>query len=178
MSGYIPTFFLKKFIMATRIYEEEIRELAEPVVETGDMDLIYVECLRMKSRWVVRLYLDREGGVTLDDCAEISSQVGDILDVHDIPPGPYTLEVSSPGLDRPIDREKDFLKYRGSRVSIRLDEKLDGSRNFQGKLLDIVDEDGRKLVILEVDGMIRHIPRERIAKAHLTYGGINNVSRT
>ena len=154
--------------MATRIYEEKIRELAEPVAEAGDMELIYVECLRMKSRWVVRLYLDREGGVTLDDCAGISSQVGDILDVHDIPPGPYTLEVSSPGLDRPLNREKDFLKYRGSQVSIRLDEKLDGSRNFQGKLLDIVDEDGRKMVLLEVSGIIRHIPRERIAKAHLT----------
>ena len=162
----------------TRLYEEEIRALAEPVVGAADMDLIYVECLRMKSRWMVRLYLDREGGVTLDDCAEISSQVGDILDVHDIPPGPYTLEVSSPGLDRPLDREKDFLKYRGSQASIRLDEKLDGSRNFQGKLMDIVEEDGRKTVLLEVDGIIRHIPRERIAKAHLINGGINNVSRT
>ena len=162
----------------TRLYEEEIRKLAEPVVETAAMDLIYVECLRMKSRWVVRLYLDREGGVTLDDCAEISSQVGDILDVHDIPPGPYTLEVSSPGLDRPLDREKDFVKYRGSPVSIRLDEKLDGSRNYHGKLLDIVEEDGRNVVLLEVDGIIRHIPRERIAKAHLMNGGINNVSRT
>ena len=145
MSGLYTHFFFEKIddfvkvvipakpvsrIIMTRLYEEEIRKLAEPVIETAAMDLIYVECLRMKSRWVVRLYLDREGGVTLDDCAEISSQVGDILDVHDIPPGPYTLEVSSPGLDRPLDREKDFLKYRGFQVSIRLDEKLDGNPNF------------------------------------------------
>jgi len=64
----------------------------------------------MKSRWLVRIYMDREeGGVTVDDCALISHQLGDLLDVHDVPPGPYTLEVSSPGLDRPLSRDKDFL---------------------------------------------------------------------
>ena len=65
------------------------------------MELIYAECLRMPSRWIVRIFLDREGGITLDDCSVISHQAGDILDVHDTPPGPYTLEVSSPGWTGP-----------------------------------------------------------------------------
>jgi ribosome maturation factor RimP len=153
--------------MAQRVYEGKIRELAEPVVEAEGMELILVECLKMKSRWTVRLYLDKEGGITLDDCAAVSNQLGDLLDVHDVPPGPYTLEVSSPGLDRPLDRDQDFLRYRGAEVSIRLDEKLDGSRNFQGKLIDFVDEDGEKVLLLDVMGTVRRILRDKVIKAHL-----------
>jgi ribosome maturation factor RimP len=153
--------------MAQRAYEEQIRTLAEPVVEAEGMELILVECLKMKSRWVVRLYLDKEGGITLDDCAAVSNQLGDILDVHDVPPGPYTLEVSSPGLDRPLDRDRDFLKYRGAVVSVRLEEKLDGSRNFRGKLVDFVDESGGKMLVIDVMGTIHCIPRDKVIKAHL-----------
>ena len=155
--------------MVQRAYEDRIRELAEPVVEAEGMELILVECLRMKSRWIVRLYLDKEGGTTLNDCAEISNQLGNIFDVNDIPPGQYTLEVSSPGLDRPLHRAKDFLKYRGSNVCIRVDEKLDGIRNFRGKLVDFVDEDGKSMVILDVLGAIRRIPKDSIVRAHLEY---------
>ena len=155
--------------MAQRAYEEKIRELAEPVLEAEGMELILVECLKMKSRWMVRLYLDKEGGITLDDCAAASNQLGDILDIQDVPPGPcpYTLEVSSPGLDRPLDRDRDFLKYRGAEVSVRLDEKFEGSRNFHGKLVDLVDEGGGKVLLLDVMGTIRRIPRDKIVKAHL-----------
>ena len=155
--------------MSQRAYEEEIRELAEPLIEAEGMELVLVECLKMKSRWMVRLYLDKEGGVTLDDCATISNQLGDILDVHDVPPGPYTLEVSSPGLDRPLDRDRDFLKYRGADVAIKLDEKLEGSRNFRGKLVDFVDENGEKVLLVDVMGTVRRIPREKVIKAHLVY---------
>jgi ribosome maturation factor RimP len=155
--------------MVQRAYEEKIRELAEPVVEAEGMELVLAECLKMKSRWMVRLYLDKEGGVTLDDCSGVSNQLGDILDVHDVPPGPYTLEVSSPGLDRPLDRDRDFIKYRGAEVSVRLEEKLDGSRNFRGKLIDFVDEDGGKVLLMDVMGTIRRIPRDKVAKAHLVY---------
>jgi len=155
--------------MAQRAHEEKIRELAEPVVEAEGMELVLAECLKMKSRWMVRLYLDKEGGITLDDCAAVSNQLGDILDVHDVPPGPYTLEVSSPGLDRPLDRDRDFLKYCGADVSVRLDEKLDGSRNFRGELIDFIDEDGEKVLLVDVMGTIRRIPRDKVAKAHLVY---------
>jgi len=153
--------------MAQRVYEDTIRELAEPVVEAEGMELILTECLKMKSRWVVRLYLDKEGGVTLDDCAVVSNQLGDLLDIHDVPPGAYTLEVSSPGLDRPLDRDRDFLKFRGAEVSVKLDEKLDGSRNFRGRLIDFVDEDGGKVLLVDVMGTIRRIPRDKVIKAHL-----------
>lgn len=154
---------------ADRTYKEKIRELIEPVLADEDMELVDVECLRMKTRWIVRIFMDREDGVTLDDCTEISHQVGDILDVHDIPPGPYTLEVSSPGLDRPLARDKDFMKYRGCNVRVKADRKIEGIRNFQGKLVDYLDENGRKILIVDVAGRTYRIPRDLVAKAHLEY---------
>ena len=150
--------------------EEQIRQLAEPMLASVGMELVQVECLKMKSRWLVRIYMDREeGGVTLDDCALVSNQLGDLLDVHDVPPGPYTLEVSSPGLDRPLQRDKDFLKYRGSRINVRLREKIDGRRHLCGELIDYVDEDGRKVLVMGETGKTYRIPREALLKANLEY---------
>ena len=150
-------------------YRDTIRQLAEPVAEAEGLDLIDVECNRMKSRWLVRIYLDKEGGVTLDDCAGISHQLGDVLNVHDVPPGPYTLEVSSPGLDRPLVRDKDFVKYTGSRVDIRLHEKMEGIRHFRGVLTGFLDEEGQKILTVEASGKTYRIPKDRIAKARLDY---------
>lgn len=148
---------------------EQIRLLAEPVVSSEGMELVLVECLKMPTRWLVRIYMDREGGVTVDDCALISNQLGDLLDVHDVPPGPYTLEVSSPGLDRPLDRDRDFLKYRGSRIRLRLTEKIEGRRNFSAELLDYEDSAGEKVLVVQADGKTFRIPRKAVAKANLEY---------
>ena len=151
-------------------HEEQIRQLAEPLLASGGMELVQVECLKMKSRWLVRIYMDREeGGVTLDDCALISNQLGDLLDVHDVPPGSYTLEVSSPGLDRPLHRDKDFLKYRGARINLRLEEKIEGQRHVRGELLDYEDGDDGKILVVKADGKTFRIPRETVAKANLEY---------
>jgi ribosome maturation factor RimP len=97
--------------------------------------------------------------------------VGDLLNVHDLPPGPYTLEVSSPGLDRPLTRDKDFERYRGSRVRIRSREPIDGSRNFLGTLAEVMTIDGRKAVVVDVDGRSVRIDRDNIQKANLEHEG-------
>jgi ribosome maturation factor RimP len=107
--------------------------------------------------------------VTLDDCSGISHQMGDILNVHDVPPGPYTLEVSSPGLDRPLVRDKDFVKYTGCKVDVRLHEKMEGIRHFRGKLTGFLSEEGEKVLTVEVSGKIYRIPKEMVAKARLEY---------
>jgi len=150
-------------------YREKIIELIEPVIESEDMEIVDVQCLRMKTRWLVRLYIDKEGGVTIDDCTNVSHQVGDLLDVYDMPPGPYTLEVSSPGLDRPLARDKDFIHFRGSKIRVRLTDKIEGIRNFRGTLEDFLEENGVKIIILDVDGKQYRIPKESVAKANLEY---------
>jgi ribosome maturation factor RimP len=150
---------------------EKVRELAQPVVSGEGLELIHVECLKMHAGWVVRLYLDKEEGVTLDDCTEISNQLGDVLDVHDLIKGRYTLEISSPGLDRPISRDQDFLKYKGSKVDIKTSLKIDGVRNFHGILVDFVEENGQKVILVELSGKQYRIPRVEIIKANLAYAG-------
>jgi ribosome maturation factor RimP len=151
------------------LFQDKIRELAEPLVESEGMELIHVECLKMKTRWIIRLYMDKEGGVTIEDCSQVSNQLGDLLDVHDIPPGPYTLEVSSPGLDRPLSRDADFLKFRGSRVTVKAKEKIDGIQNFAGVLQDYRDDVGGKALIIDVAGKMFLIPRNKIVKANIQY---------
>ena len=150
-------------------YRERIRQLVEPVIESEDMELIDVECLKMRSRWIVRIYMDKETGITLDNCREISNQVGDILDIHDVLPGSYTLEVSSPGLDRPLVRDKDFMKYRGCKVHVRVTEKLEGIRNFRGKLVDFCEEKGKKVLVIDITGKTYRIPRDIVVKANIEY---------
>jgi ribosome maturation factor RimP len=147
--------------------KDKIWQFAEPVALSEGLELIHVECVKMHSRWVFRLFLDKDGGVTLDDCTAVSNQLGDILDVHDLSGGPYTLEVSSPGLDRPISRDQDFEKFQGAKVKIRTHIKIDGSRNFQGTLVNYAEENGRKVVRIDVAGKIFNIPQNEIAKANL-----------
>jgi len=150
-------------------YEEKIRELAEPLIAMDGMEVVLVECLKMKSRWLVRVYIDKEGGVAVDDCALVSDKLGDVLDVHDVPPGQYTLEISSPGLDRPLHRDKDFVKYCGSRIHVRLLEKMDGRRDLKGELTAYEEDADGKVVVMTVNGEILRIPRAKIARANLEY---------
>jgi ribosome maturation factor RimP len=147
--------------------KEKVRELTEPVVAAEGMELIHIECLKMHTGWIVRLYLDKENGVTLDDCSAVSNQMGDILDIHDLIQSRYTLEVSSPGLDRPISRDQDFIKYKGSKVDIKTMQKINGVKNFHGILEDFTEENGRKVVHINVAGRALLIPKNDIAKANL-----------
>ena len=156
-------------IGAKRQYEERIRELVEPAIEAEGMELILPECLMMEGRWIIRLYIDKPAGVTVDDCSTVSYLVGDILDVHDVLPASYTLEVSSPGLNRLLARDKDFLTYRGRNVTVKTDVKIDGVRNFKGVLTDYVDQAGKKVLIVEVRGKSYCVPREAVVSAHLDF---------
>ncbi|MHB8139250.1 MAG: ribosome maturation factor RimP [Smithellaceae bacterium] len=147
--------------------KDKIWKLAEPLAASEGMELIHVECLKMHSRLVFRLFLDKEDGVSLNDCTTVSNQLGDILDVHDLSSVPYTLEVSSPGLDRPISRDVDFERFKGAMVKIKTLVKIDGMKNFQGKLLDYIEENGRRIARVEVSGKIFSIPKTEIIKANL-----------
>jgi ribosome maturation factor RimP len=151
--------------------KEKIRQLAEPVVASEGMDLIHVECMKMHTRWIIRLFLDKESGVTLGDCANVSSQLGDIFDIREVVNGSYTLEVSSPGFDRPISRDQDFVKYKNSSVIVKTNEKIEGIKNFRGILLGYIEEAGQKLILLDIAGKVYRIPRQDVVKANLADAG-------
>jgi ribosome maturation factor RimP len=151
--------------------KEKIRQLADPVVASEGMDLIHVECIKMHTRWIIRLFLDKEGGITLDDCANISNQLGDIFDIREVINGAYTLEVSSPGFDRPISRDQDFVKYKNSSVHVKTGVKIEGIKNFHGILVDYIEEDGRKVVLIEIAGKVYRIPKQDVVKANLADAG-------
>jgi ribosome maturation factor RimP len=93
--------------------------------------------------------------------------MGDILDIHDLINSRYSLEVSSPGLDRPISRDKDFIKYKGSKVDIKTVQKIAGVKNFHGVLEDFTEESGKKVAHINVAGRTFRIPKDDIAKANL-----------
>ncbi len=93
--------------------------------------------------------------------------MGDVFDIREVINGSYTLEVSSPGFERPISRDEDFLKYRNSRVDIKTAIKIEGSKNFHGMLVDYIEETGRKYVLVDVAGRLYRIPRHDILKANL-----------
>ena len=151
--------------------KEKIRQLADPVVASEGMDLIHVECIKMHTRWIIRLFLDKEGGITLDDCANISNQLGDIFDIREVINGAYTLEVSSPGFDRPISRDQDFVKYKNSKVNIKTGMKIEGIKNFHGTLSDYIEDAGRKFVLIDIAGKIYRIPKQDVVKANLADAG-------
>ena len=143
---------------------EKVRALAQRVLAFAGMELVHLEMKREPGGFIVRLYIDKEGGVTLDDCAAVSRRLSVEMDVEDPVPERFTLEVSSPGLDRPLVSDRDFLRFSGRNISLTTREPIDGRRNFQGRLVGLID--GSVRLILE-GGREIAIPRERIAKARL-----------
>ncbi len=114
---------------------------------------------------MLRVYIDHENGISVDDCADVSHQVSAVLDVEDPIVGLYTLEVSSPGLDRPLFTEAHYERYLGQVAEIRLRSPLDGRRKYKGHLLSV--RDGQ--VVIEVDGVEYSLALDNIEKAHLVH---------
>lgn len=137
--------------------------LIEPILEPEGIELVEVEFKPEAGRWVLRLYIDTVRGVNLDDCELVSRQVSALLDMKDPIEQAYTLEVSSPGINRVLRREKDFQSYAGHPVRIRTRRKISGRRNFQGTLKGIENS----MVILDVQGERVDIDTDDIEKARL-----------
>ena len=142
---------------------DRVRVIVDPILFNEGMELVDIEYRRESRGWVLRLYLDKEGGVTLDDCTRVSEGVGRVLDVEDLIQTPYTLEVSSPGLSRRLKTEKDFMKYRGHLIKMKTVNPIENRRQFRGRLVAISEN---KLEI-ESDGGVFRIPLSNVAKANL-----------
>ena len=142
---------------------DRVRALAEPILSDERMELVEIQYRREAHGWVLRFTIDKEGGVTLEDCSRINHEVGRTLDVEDFIPTRYHLEVSSPGLNRPLKNEKDFLKYRNRLIKVITFDPMDKRRQFKGKLLDLVENQ----IQMEIDEGIIHISLSNVAKANL-----------
>jgi ribosome maturation factor RimP len=152
---------------------ERVQTIAEPLCASLGLELVDAEYLREGSRWVLRVFVDRPGGVILDDCSNLSNALGVALDVDEATFGPligdrgYSLEVSSPGIERPLKKPSDFQRFSGHKVKVKTYAPLPGDpsgrKTFSGKLLGLSGE----TVSLESSEGPMVIPLKAIAKAHL-----------
>jgi ribosome maturation factor RimP len=146
-----------------RVTLDGLREMLEPGIRALGFELVALEYSPEGGRNVLRVYIDHPDGITVDHCATVSRQVSAVLDVEDPIPEHYVLEVSSPGLDRPLVKREDFERYAGETVKLRLREALEGRKNFKGLLVGV---DGESVVV-EVDQQRFLVPLTRIERARL-----------
>ena len=142
---------------------QQVWTLGETLCESEGLELIQVEYQRESAGRILRLYIDKPGGVNLDDCVGISRQMGDILDVHLQEAGPYNLEVTSPGTERPLAKKHDFDKFKGRRVKVKTHQSINGRKNFTGVLLGISHD----RVNMQIGEQMVDLAYEDISKARL-----------
>jgi len=143
----------------------QIEKLIEPLLAQEAAELVDLEFVRERGAQVLRFYLDQAGGITLDDCERLSNRIGALLDDAELIPGSYVLEVSSPGLDRVLRKERDFARFKGQAVRVRLKAPQNGRRNFKGVLQGF--SEGR--VQVECEGSRCEFPLGLIDEARLDY---------
>lgn len=147
-------------------YEKNTEEILLPIVEEYGFELVDVEYVKEGSTWYLRAYIDKPGGISIDDCEAVSRRLSDILDEKDYINEAYILEVSSPGLGRPLKKEKDFKRSLGEEVEIRTYRMIEKQKEFTGILKDY-DE---KTVTIEVDGgMAKTFEKSDIALIRLAF---------
>ena len=144
--------------------EERVRAIAERVAIDHGLELVHAEVAGPENKPIVRIFIDKPAGVTHEDCSEVSFHVGTILDVEDFIHASYTLEVSSPGLERGLYKRADYERFTGSNAKLRTRRAINGQRNFRGGLLGMEGDE----VLFEdrTNGRVR-IPFDAIAKANL-----------
>ncbi len=144
---------------------EQVRKLLDPILESMGLSLWNMEFHKQGPQWLLRIFIDRESGdVTLSDCETVSRDLSAALDVEDIISHAYTLEVSSPGLDRTLSKPEHFVRFTGSMVRIKTYQPINGQKVFRGKLLGLVED----TVTVELEtGTVLEIPMTGITKASL-----------
>ena len=132
--------------------EKKVEAILMPIIEEKNFELVDVEFVKEGPNWYLRIYIDKEGGITIDDCEAVSRALEVELDKEDLIEQAYILEVSSPGIDRPLKKESDFAKYAGEIVDIKLYKAFEGSKEYQGALkglenniVTITDDNGKEI---------------------------------
>jgi len=146
-------------------FEHKLTAMLRPAVEETGKELLGVEFISAGNHSVLRIFIDHENGIDVDDCAEVSHQVGAILDVEDPISSEYSLEVSSPGLDRPLFEKSQYEAVVDETVEVKISVPLNGRRKFKGKLVAVENDN----LIVMVDNEEYELVISNIDKAHLVY---------
>lgn len=147
-------------------YEQKTEKLLEPILEANHFELVDVEYVKEGGSWYLRAYIDKPGGITVDDCEIVNRALGDLLDEHDFIEESYILEVSSPGLGRPLKKERDFARSLGEEVEIRTYRMVNKQKEFRG-ILKAYDKDTATIETEEEEEQI--FERENIALIRLAF---------
>lgn len=145
--------------MAKRKVEDIVYDLAKPIIDRNNFELVEVEFKKEGADWYLRVYIDKEGGITIDDCQSVSEELSDLLDETDPIEQSYIFEVSSPGIDRPLKTERDFEKNNGKLVEVKLFSPLEGKKAIEG----ILKGHTADKVEIEADGKDMQIEKSSIA---------------
>lgn len=149
--------------MSRRQIEAIATQLAEAIAAEQGVELVDVEYVKEYGRYVLRVTIDKPGGVDLNDCQRLSEVLSDRLDEVDPIPGPYSLEVSSPGVERPLKKRSDYERFAGRQAQLKTFAPIDGRKNWKGVIVAATEE----AVVLEVDGTQVSLPFSMIARAQL-----------
>ncbi len=160
----------------------EIEDIITPIIKNHDMELVDLKWSQRSGNWILCIYIDKEKGITLNDCEVINHEISDLLDRTDLISHHFVLEVSSPGVERPLKKKNDFVRFIDYNIKVSTHEPLQGQKNFKGRLRGI-NSDENILLQLRESGNEIQIPFHKIAKANLIFqpesgkdlkGGRNN----
>ena len=144
--------------------EKITEELVNPILERENFELVDIEFKKEGPHRYLRIYIDKIGGITIDDCQKVSEELSEKLDEVDPIEENYFLEVSSPGLDRPLKKDSDFERFKGENVEVKLYEAINNQKTFEGELVGLHDNK----IKLNIENMgLMEIPREKVAIARL-----------
>jgi len=145
--------------MVKKKIEDIVAEIAGPIAERHSFELVDVEFIKEGANWYLRIYIDKPGGITIDDCQIVSEEISDILDQKDPIEQSYFLEVSSPGLDRPLKKDSDFERFKGELVEVKVYKPIDGRKVFEGELVGLVDDK----IVIEIDNRNVEFQKDQVA---------------
>lgn len=146
---------------------EVVTELAQPIIEQLGLELVDVEYVKEGKDWFLRVFIDNESGIDLEQCAAVSERLSEILDEKDPIENLYFLDVSSPGAERPLKKEQDFLKAIGKQVNIKTYEPIQDEKKFEGKLISYNAEEVQLELTIKTRKKMITIPTQKIASARL-----------
>ena len=152
-----------------------VQEIAERVAIDHGLELVHVEVAGPDNKPIVRVFIDKPQGVTHDDCSEVSTHMGTILDVEDFIHAAYTLEVSSPGIERGLYKRNDYERFAGSNAKLKIRQPINGQRNFRGRLLGL---DGDDIIFDDRTNGRVQIPLDLVTKANLEVDVEEELRRT